>query len=156
MAEFILPRMLKKGVKIAERTHALLELSVFLNKLDPERPWSVKVEHWKKARTDEQNKALFGLAYKIISEETGNDKDDIHDAMCRGKFGTIEFELAGQILTRPLRTTTRDMNGKRDVLDWSQFSDFYTYVESEAAKMGIRIPAPDPMWKTKGARDNED
>ena len=153
MADFILSRTIKAGKPIATRTKVLLELSLFLDKLDPNRPWQVLVRQWKKSRTDDQNAALFGLAYKIICDETGCDKDELHEEMCKRFFGTIEVEVLGQIKTRPLRTTTRDAAGKRDILPWDEFSNFYTKVESEAAAFGIRIPPPDPLWKHRAARN---
>lgn len=148
----ILPRMFKDGKPIATRTRALLELSVTLNKLDPNRPWEVIVRQWKKSRTNEQNAALFGCAYKHIHESTGTDVDEIHEEMCKRFFGTVEIEILGKVKTLPARTTTRDEHGQRDVLPWDRFSDFYTFVESEAAAYDIQIPPPDPAWKIKAKK----
>lgn len=152
MASFLFPTAVNRhGEEMDTRTRPLLELSVFLNKLDKSKPWEVLVRRWKKARTSEQNAALFGLAYKVISEDTGFTKDELHHAFCCSFFGTLEPEIFGTRTTRPYRTTTRDENGKRDVLPWDRFSDFYSHVEQKAAEAGIRIPPPDPLWKSRSS-----
>lgn len=114
-------------------------------------PGQVTVEKFVKERTDQQNKALFGLAYKIIKDETGHTVDELHDHFCRLHFGEVEYEINGKIHTKPRRTTTRDERGKRDVISWDEFSNFYGLVEQQAAEMCIHIPAPDPKWREKAA-----
>jgi hypothetical protein len=145
----ILPRAVnpKTGEVMATRTKPLLELSLFLNRLDPAKPWEVTVRPWKKSRSDAQNHALFGVAYKVICAETGFTKDELHDSFCRRFFGSKDTDVMGQQLWRPRRTTTRDENGKRDVLPWDQFADFYATVQQVAAEAGILVPDPDPNWR---------
>ena len=132
-----------------DRTEALLRLSVLFNQLDRAKAWVVDWKPHKHARTDAQNHALFGVAYKVLSDETGYTKDELHEAFCRKFFGTRESIVFGVPVHSPQRTTTRDENGKRDVLPWDTFSDFYTLVEQTAAEAGILIPAPDPHWRTE-------
>lgn len=144
-ASFILPRTHKDGREIASRQKVMLEASVFIGKLSPDKPWELLIRPWKKSRTDAQNHALFGVAYKIMAEETGFTAKELHYALCCEFFG--EKEVLGKFV--PFRTTTTDQFGKRDVLDWSVFSNFYATVERIASEAGIVIPSPDPAWRTR-------
>jgi hypothetical protein len=125
----------------------LANLLSFVSRLPDTKAWKVEITEHRKTRTEEQNHALFGLAYKVLSEETGYTKDELHEAMCKRHFGTIEREVFGQVVTRPYRTTTTGPDGKRDVLPWDAFSEFYASVEQVAAEAGIYIPPPDPLWR---------
>jgi hypothetical protein len=119
----------------------------FLGMLPDKKSWKVEITEYRKTRTEEQNAALFGLAYKVLSDETGYTKDELHEAMCKRHFGTVEREVFGQVVTRPYRTTTTGPDGRRDVLTWDAFADFYETVERVAAEAGVYIPAPDPLWR---------
>jgi hypothetical protein len=45
----------------------------------------------------------------------------------------------------PVRTTTRDENGNRDVLNKQQFSDYVAFIQRFAASKGIFIPDPEDV-----------
>lgn len=135
-----------------DRTEALLRLSILFNQLDRTRAWVVDWKPYRKTRTDAQNHALYGVAYRVLSDETGYTKDELHEAFCRKFFGTRESILFGVHVQKPQRTTTRDENGKRDVIGWDVFADFYDMVERTAAEAGILIPPPDQQWRTTAPR----
>ena len=46
----------------------------------------------------------------------------------------------------PIRTTTTDADGKRSVLNKSDFADYVAFVQRFGAQHGIYIPDPDPTW----------
>jgi hypothetical protein len=121
-------------------------LATFLLACFPGKPLTVTVEPWKKERSSQQNKALFGHAYRVIRNETGADKDDLHRDFCIKFFGLKEQKVLCFERRQPVRTTTHDENGKRDVLPSHTFSEFYAMVEQCAAEFGIFIPAPNPRW----------
>lgn len=101
----------------------------------------------KKERSDLQNRALWGCAYKALRLATGNDPDDLHTYFCGEYFGWHEYEVMGATRKRPIRTTTKDENGKRDVITTMQLSDFYAFIQQRSAEtVGIYVPDPDPMW----------
>jgi len=104
-------------------------------------------ERFSMGRTAQQNKALFGHAYRILKAETGNSLDDLHDFFCRRFFGEVEHEMFGMVVKRPARTTTTDEHGKRNVLKWDRFSEFFESVrEFAASELQVDIPDPDPEW----------
>ncbi|HEY4365884.1 MAG TPA: hypothetical protein VGN07_01510 [Steroidobacteraceae bacterium] len=101
----------------------------------------------KKERSDLQNRALWGCAYKTIREATGNDLDDLHTYFCGEYFGWSEYEVMGKKRKRPRRSTTKDADGKRDVISTLELSNFYGFIQQRAAEtVNVYVPDPDPMW----------
>lgn len=105
-----------------------------------------------KPRTDRQRKALFAAAYKPIMERMGlrgeRDKDDLHAFWC-GEYWGWHPELRN----KPLRTTTRNERGERDVISTAEALDFYEFVQQRAAERGIDVPDPDPFWREKARKE---
>jgi hypothetical protein len=136
MATFILwPGPIRISVKAS--------MEKFIDSLSDAETWEVTVKKYKRDRSDAQNSALWGLAYKIMAEETGNDPDDLHVYFCGEFFGWREVDVLGKKKVKPRRTTTRDENGKRDVIKTSEFSDFFNTIQRRAAEIGIYIPDPE-------------
>ena len=136
---------------MTEQTYILPEektlLLDYIDRLPMVRKWMVTVKLYRRTRTNDQNRALFGVAYKAIREQTGNDVDDLHDTFCRLYFGEIEVDVLGKIVKRARRTTTTDESGKRDVISTVDFADFYTFIQAKAAAFGVDVPDPDPNWR---------
>ncbi len=110
-------------------------------------PLAITCERFVMGRTSRQNRALFGHAYKIIEGVTGHTKEELHDHFCGRFFGRTEYDFFGETRSRPIRTTTTDEDGKRDVIPWDQFSEFFEHVRNfAAAELEINIPDPDPEW----------
>lgn len=99
-------------------------------------------------RSEDQNEALWAVAYKTLRDATGNDPDDLHAYFCGEFFGWVEYEIMGQRRKRPRRTTTKDEHGKRDVIDTMSFSNFYNFIQQRSAEtVGVNIPDPDRNWR---------
>lgn len=134
---FILP----KGVR------NFTKLMAFLSVLDVTKEVQVTIGPVKKERSDLQNRALWGCAYKTLRDATGNDPEDLHAYFCGEFFSWVEYEVMGQKRKRPFRTTTKDENGKRDVISTTQLSDFYSFIQTRAAEtVQVYVPDPDPRW----------
>lgn len=101
---------------------------------------------YKATRSIEQNALLFGVVYPPIAEAMGYEVEAIHEFMCGTHFGWVDAKVPKTprnpegIESRPFRTTTRDENGKRNVLKKDEFSRFIETVERIAAKAGVFIP----------------
>lgn len=123
------------------------KLMAFLSTLDVTKDFQVTIGLVKKERSDLQNRALWGCAYKTLRDATGNDPEDLHTYFCGEYFGWVEYDVLGQTRKRPRRSTTKDDNGKRDVISTIHLQDFYAFIQQRAAEtVGVFVPDPDPMW----------
>lgn len=109
-------------------------------------PLDVSAKPYKPTRSSEQNAYLFGVCYPPIANAKGYAVDDIHEWMCGTHFGWVDEACPKTptnpqgIRSRPFRTTTRDHEGKRSVLNKAEFSSFVDTVQRIAAQAGIFIP----------------
>lgn len=133
--------ILRRGVR------NFTKLMTFLSVLDVTKEFQVTIGPVKKERSDLQNRALWGCAYKTLRDATGNDPDDLHTYFCGEYFGWVEYDVLGQTRKRPRRSTTKDEHGKRDVISTIHLQDFYGFIQQRAAEtVGVYVPDPDPMW----------
>lgn len=107
--------------------------------LDPLKTWAVEVTEWKKPRTGQQNKFLWGVVYPSILEGGGEalrgwTRDDLHDYFLGECFGWETLEGFGRKRLRPLRRSS--------TLNKQEFSDFLLFLETKCLEMGIVIPEP--------------
>jgi len=110
MQHFTLHRAMPRDLIIANVLKTLKGLSI-------EKAWRVVVEEYKRERTHPQNRYLNGVAYKILSDYTGYERNDISEYLCGEYFGWKDKRLPGKRTVKiPVRTTTTDENGKRCVL----------------------------------------
>ena len=114
-------------------------IATFLSALDPEKGWELIVRPFKNTRSGKQNRALWGLAYKILAEETGNDPEDLHEYFL-GEWGGWEvLDVMGQKRRVPKRRSSK--------LNTAEFAAFFDFIQKRSAStVGIYIPDPDPMW----------
>ncbi len=116
---------------------------------DQKFPLEVSCKRWQKARTEPQNNYLFGVAYPPIAEAMGYAVEDIHQWMCGQFFGWVDRKVPKTpnnpvgVESVPFRTTTKDHEGKRDVIDAATFGKLLdTVVLPAAARCGAYIPEP--------------
>lgn len=103
-------------------------------------PLEASVEPWTKPRTLPQNAFLWAAVYAPLVERCGFTPEEWHEYFCTAHFGGVPHTKPdGSIDVRPLRTTTKNEHGKRDVLKGKAFADFVTFVESECAKRGVFV-----------------
>ncbi len=128
------------------RCHVLANLHAFIDRLPLSKSWRIEIKELRKERTLEQNAAMFGVAYAAIMEATGVQGDaeqrQLHNDFCGEYFGWTEGPLGQR---RPVRTTTTNERGERDVIDTARMADFYAFVQRRAAEYGIDVPDPDPL-----------
>jgi hypothetical protein len=143
---FILPKLLSRAGMIAK-------IGRFMALLSQEKAWRIKIEEAKSTRSTQQCRYLNGVAYKIIGDAIGYERDDVSEFLCGAYWGWKEKRVPKKpscpngIESVPVRTTTTDENGHRDVLTWEQFSDYVAYVQRFAASKGIFVPDPDPNYQ---------
>lgn len=108
-------------------------------------PLNVECKPWHKTRSNEQNAMLWAM-YTPLAEHMGYDPEDIHEWMCGRMWGWKDVKVPKTprnpegLASVPIRSTTRDENGKRDVIDTATFSKFVDMVDRVAAQAGVFIP----------------
>lgn len=127
------------------RADVKANLHDFIDRLPETKSWKVEIKEARNERSSEQNAALFGLAYVVLSEATGFTADELHEAFCCRFFGTVEKEVMGRIISKPWRTTTTNEDGQRDVMPAHDFARFYDAVQQIGAEAGVDVPDPDPL-----------
>lgn len=117
--------------------------------LPADKAWRVEISKYSPTRSNQQCRYLNGVAYKIIGDAIGYERDDISEYLCGTYFGWKDKKVPKKpgcesgIERVPVRTTTQDENGKRSVLDKMAFVDYVAFVQRFAAGKGIYIPDPE-------------
>ncbi len=127
-----------------ENERSLTRVVAFLSALPKQKAWRIRIDELKGDRTEYQNNALFGVAYPPLCAKIGCRPDELHEIMCEKFFGSKQ--ILGKSL--PIRRTTSDDNGKRDVIAYDKFSEFYAMVQQVGADLGVWIPDPDRSKRT--------
>ena len=103
--------------------------------LNPDIAWKVTAVRSVKKRSNPQNAYHFGVIVKIICDDTGNDKNDIHEYLLGEHVGWVTYEVMGQLKKRPARRS-HDM----DVETFDKFNEWC--LAWAAQNLGIVIPLP--------------
>ena len=108
-------------------------------------PLNVECKPWRKSRSNDQNALLWAM-YAPIAEHMGYDAEDVHEWMCGRFWGWKDVRVPRSprnpdgFASVPVRTTTRNADGRREVLDAKTFGMFVDMVDRIAAQAGIYIP----------------
>lgn len=118
----------------ADRESVADDLRTFLLQAVPGKKLKVTVEAYRRTRSNEQNRALWGLAYKVLADATGHTAEDLHEYFLGEYFGWQVIEVMGQKRRIPKRRS-HDMTTV-------EFADFYTFIQQRAAEAGFDVPNP--------------
>lgn len=105
-----------------------------LNALVVFGPVEVVWKPWKPRRSDQQNRALWGVAYKTLADATGNDPDDLHTYFLGEWAGWQTVNVMGQARRLPKRRSSK--------LNKAEFAEFYAFIQRRAAEAGYYVPDP--------------
>lgn len=106
----------------------------FISELPDAKEWRITIERFRKRRSNDQNAALWGVAYKALSDATGNDPDDLHQFFLGEWSGWDVIDVMGQQRRVPKRRSSK--------LTTAEFSDFYEFIQRRAAECGYNVPSP--------------
>ena len=113
-------------------------------------PVEVVAKRKVKSRSREAENYLHGVCYPLMSDASGYEKPELHLAMLHKYFGSKVIDLMGEQLKVPVRTTTTDEDGEKDVLSASAYWDFTDFVIREAAMWyDVVVPPPDPELRKR-------
>ncbi|MFD0738283.1 hypothetical protein ACFQZQ_03130 [Lysobacter koreensis] len=112
------------------------------------KPINVKISIARPERTVPQLRYLHGVAYKLLSIAMGFEPDEISEYLCGCYWGWKPKRLpGGRAVEVPIRTTTVDEDGNRDVIEGRAFWDYVEWIQRVGARHGLVIPDPDPNYK---------
>lgn len=117
----------------------------------PGKPINVKLSIARPERTPPQLKYLWSVPLRMLANVLGYEKKEVHEYCCGEFWGWVpRRKINGEIVSEPIRTTTEDADGNRDVIDGGEFWRYVEFVQRLGAERGITIPDPDPNYKIKG------
>jgi len=120
------------------RKAAMVEsFTVLLRQVDETRAWVVTIEEFKRPRTDQQNRFLWGVVYPCVIEAgnlEGWTPNDLHEYFLGECFGWETLEGMGRKKVKPLKRSSR--------MNKQEFSDYLEFISMKCADMGIVIPEP--------------
>lgn len=109
-------------------------------------PLEISCKPWKPARRLTANAYLWAYVYGPVVEVLGFTEEAWHEYRCIAYFGGRPVEKPdGTVETRPIRTTTTDEYGKRDVLKGDAFNAFLVAAEEFFASRGVFIERKGPV-----------
>ena len=109
-------------------------LLAFIDRLPMARKWKITVDLYRKTRSDQQNRYLWGVAYKELQDATGQPAEDWHDYMLGEYLGWEEYELFGKKKIRPMKRSSK--------MTTMEFMDYVAFIQQRAAENGLYIPDP--------------
>lgn len=150
------PRTIHFPKEDAEKRRArAARVFTFLAGLDSGKPWEIIVRPFKRTRTNQQNRYLRGVCDVMLAKAIGYDPEDVHEFLCGTYWGWKQVRCPKTpsnprgIKDVPIRTTTTNEHGERDVLGKQDFWDFVDFVQRFGAKHGVMIPDPDPDYQLR-------
>lgn len=120
------------------------------------KPVNVRISIARPERTVPQLRYLWGVPYKLLGERFGFDPEEISEYLCGTYWGWKPKKLpGGRTQEVPIRTTTEDEDGNRNVIDGDVFWKYVEWIQRVGARQGIVIPDPDPNYKIKRGEPND-
>ena len=133
----VLPRSVDKNgevIKGTNREASVDRLDKFALALPLDKGWAFEVTEARRRRSHEQNRALWGVAYKTLSDATGNAADDLHEFFLGEWSGWDVIDVMGAKRRVPKRRSSK--------LTTTEFCEFYAFIQQRAAEVGYYVPDP--------------
>ena len=151
--------MIERTISASNRDTGIYEFARLAKYFRPGKDITLTVSEVKRERTSKQLHALFGVAYKSLMDQMGlrgaAEKDELHATFCGEFFGWRTDVILGVARKVPVRTTTTDENGNRDVISSREQLELYSFIQQKSAEYGYTVPDPDREWFRKADRDAE-
>lgn len=134
-----------------KRAERIQRIAAFLTRLPVDKAWELIPRPFRRKKTERQNNAMWGVAYKTLSDFTGHTEPELHEILLKLYFGEVEYELLGVKDTKPRRTTTTNEHGERDELSREKMAEFFSFIQMKAAEIGCFVDDPNPALRTRAA-----
>lgn len=137
---------MKQSITIppTQRQPVLERIARYLALLPEGKAWQVEVGPYKRRRSEQQNRYLWGVCYATILKEGGEalagwDAEDLHEFFLGSVFGWETLKGMGKTRLKPLRRSS--------ILSTTEFSDFVAHIQRFMAERGVYIPDPNEQWE---------
>ena len=127
-------------------------LAKLLATVFPGKPVRVTVEIAQPDKTPAQNRYLWKVPYKMLSDATGYEAEEIHEWMCGAIWGWKDRKCLKSprnpegIASTPIRSTTIDENGEPNKCSAEDMVRLWEKAQRVGAARGVVIPDPDKDW----------
>lgn len=122
----------------APREKAIESFARFLRNLPLEKAWEIGVSEFKRTRSNQQNRYLWGLVYPtILKHLEGWDAEDVHEYFLGECFGWQKISGLGRSRIKPVKRSSG--------LSTTEFMDYVAFIQRRMAENGVYIPDPNEV-----------
>jgi hypothetical protein len=118
-------------------------LCEYIAKLPAGKAFTVEIKEYRRKRSTDQNRYLWGVVYSAIIDSCDDPKpsaDALHEYWLGECFGWDVSDTLGWVQKKPMRRSSS--------LNTEEFGQFWVFIQRRCAETrGIVIPDPDPQWK---------
>lgn len=135
-----------------DRERDIAGLAKYLAACSPGKPVRVRVSEARPDRTPKQNSYLWAVPYKLLSEHTGMEPEELHEWNCGAQWGWKDKKRPKTprnpegFESVPVRTTTTNEDGERDLCSRDEMCELWARAQKLGAGFDIIIPDPDKDW----------
>ena len=122
-----------------EHPYVLKNCIDHLKALDAKKSMIVEINHYRKNRTQDQNRLMW-LWYSIISKELGYTKEQLHEMMKARVLGLEKVTVPNGIGGVGELTYSRPKSSAK--LTTKEMSELLNAIEWLAAELNIKLPQP--------------
>ena len=127
--------LMREQTVIIQKGGSLSRIVGLLSALVKEMPLKVTIAEYKRTRSLEQNRALWGVIYPAVLQHLpGWDADDLHEYFLGEWSGWEIIEGFGRKRMRPVRRSSK--------LSTTEFADYIAFIQRRMAEHGIYVPDP--------------
>lgn len=124
-------------MQLTVTTRTIDKVTAYLSKLKDGREYTVTITPKRVRRSIDQN-SLYWLWIACLSDETGNDRDDLHEFFKRKFLGVEAHDIFGEVVKRSRSTTT---------CSTAEFTIYLNKVQAFAAsEAGVILPLPEDKY----------
>lgn len=131
----------------SNRARVIEQLAILAEHYELGKPVNVRLTIARPERSIPELRYLHGVPYKMLSDAMGYEPDEISEYLCGCFWGWKSKKLpGGRTAEYPIRTTTKDAEGNRDVISGEEFWRYVSWIQRVGARHGLIIPDPDKEY----------
>lgn len=112
-----------------------IDVEKVLSWLEELKDWTYEIVKFKKDRTSQQNRYLWGVVYKTLADITGYDSDYIHQQL--GQLFLVDYQTYKNPYIRSTASLTKE-----------EFIDYVDHIILRASERGVHIPTAEEYFKS--------